>query len=114
MPFHLCLSFQLPVLADADTYNPVDHVDVQVQVDGAPNTNHFTISSDESVIAEDTPGNQYGVDFWLNDGKGNPVKTNPLTKAPSPPLVTIFGPSKLQKKLMIKFAIRTLHCKTCL
>ncbi len=76
--------------ADVDTYSYVDHVDVQVQVAGAPFNNHFTISSDQSVIAEDTPGNQYGVDFWLNDGKGNPVKTAFGQSIPS--LVTIFGP----------------------
>ncbi|KAK9826235.1 hypothetical protein WJX74_001814 [Apatococcus lobatus] len=62
------------------------------RVDGGPFNNHFTIGSDDSVVAEDTPGNQYGVDFWLNDCKGNAVKTNPFTKQPSPHLVTIFGP----------------------
>lgn len=84
--------------ADDDSYNPVDHVDIQVQVDGAPFNNHFTVPSDVSVIAVDTPGNQYGVDFWLNDGKGNAVTTNPLTKTPWPPLVTIFGPGRLQQR----------------
>ncbi|KAK9826320.1 hypothetical protein WJX74_008622 [Apatococcus lobatus] len=78
--------------SDVDSYNPVDHVEIQVQVDGAPFNNHFTIGSDQSVVAEDTPGNKYGVDFWLNDGKGNAVKTNPFTQQPWPPLVTIFGP----------------------
>lgn len=81
--------------ADVDTYNYVDHIDVTVQVDGAPFSNHFTISSDQSVIAEDTPGNQYGVDFWINDGKGNPVKT--YFGLPTPPLVTIFGPGEALK-----------------
>ncbi len=80
--------------ADVDTYNPVDHVDVQVQVDGAPFNNHFTIPSDASVIAVDTPGNQYGVDFWLNDGKGNPVMV--IFGQKVPPLVTIFGPGEWQ------------------
>lgn len=84
--------------ADVDSYNPVDHVDIQVQVDGAPFNNHFTVPSDASVIAADTPGNQYGVDFWLNDGKGNPVTTNPFTHTPWPPLVTIFGPGRLPHK----------------
>ena len=66
---------------------PVDHIDVTVMVDGAPFSNHFTILSDQSVISIDTPGNQYGVDFWLNDGSGNPVYGNG-------PLVTIFGPGE--------------------
>ena len=81
--------------ADVDTYSAVDHVEIQVQVEGAPFNNHFTIGSDQSVVAEDTPGNQYGVDFWLNDGKGNALKTSPLTKQPLTPLVTIFGPGML-------------------
>ena len=72
-------------------------MDIQVQVDGAPFNNHFTVGSDDSVVAEDTPGNQYGVDFWLNDGKGNALKTSPLTKQPLTPLVTIFGPGMLAK-----------------
>ena len=83
--------------ADVDTYSAVDHVDIQVQVDGAPFNNHFTISSDDSVVAEDTPGNQYGVDFWLNDGKGNALKTSPLTLQTLPPLVTIFGPGMITR-----------------
>ena len=73
----------------------MDHVEIQVQVDGAPFHNHFTISSDDSVVAEDTPGNQYGVDFWLNDGGGNALKFSPLTAQTLSPLVTIFGPGKL-------------------
>ncbi|KAK9866403.1 hypothetical protein WJX84_000793 [Apatococcus fuscideae] len=68
----------------------MDHIDITVQVDGAPYSNWFRIYSDQSVIAEDTPGNQYGVDFWLNDGSGKPVKTFDGVATPS--LVTIFGP----------------------
>ncbi|KAK9826962.1 hypothetical protein WJX74_001887 [Apatococcus lobatus] len=79
-----------PGRSDGDTYSPVGLVHVQVQVDGAPLSNNFTIQSDKSVIAEDTPDNQYGVVFWLNDGKGNPDKGNPDKPAQS--LVTIFGP----------------------
>ncbi|KAK9826246.1 hypothetical protein WJX74_002263 [Apatococcus lobatus] len=78
--------------SDVDSYSPVDHVEVKVQVDGASFGNHFTVVSDQNVIAEDTPGNKFGVDFWPNDGKGNSVKTNPFTQQPSSPLVTIFGP----------------------
>ena len=73
----------------------MDHVDVTVQVDGAAFSNHFTISSDASVIAVDNPSNQYGVDFWLNDGKGNPVTT--VFGQNIPPLVTIFGPGNAKQ-----------------
>ncbi|KAK9819096.1 hypothetical protein WJX74_000052 [Apatococcus lobatus] len=76
--------------SDVDTYSYMDHIDITVQVDGAPYSNWFRIYSDQSVIAEDTPGNQYGVDFWLNDGSGKPVKTFDGVATPS--LVTIFGP----------------------
>lgn len=80
--------------ADVDEYNAVDHVDVTVQVLGAPFSNGFKINSDDSVVAEDTPGNKYGVDFWLNDGSGKPLKTDPSGVTLSP-LVTIFGPGKV-------------------
>ncbi|KAK9817501.1 hypothetical protein WJX74_002991 [Apatococcus lobatus] len=81
--------------SDVDTYSYVDNVNVVVQVDGAPFNNWFKIASDDSVVAEDTPGNEYGVDFWVTDGDGKAIKTNPLVTEPDtpwPPLVTIFGP----------------------
>ncbi|KAK9824925.1 hypothetical protein WJX74_007263 [Apatococcus lobatus] len=81
--------------SDVDEYNFVDHVDITVQVEGAPFSNWFKIYSDDSVVAEDTPGNKYGVDFWLNDGNGKPVKTardSAGNIVATPPLVTIFGP----------------------
>ena len=83
--------------ADADTYNPVKIVKLQVQVDGALFDNGFAIKTDQSVVAEDTPGNQYGVDLWLNDGNGTALKTGSLTKQALPPLVTIFGPGMLTR-----------------
>ena len=90
--------------ADVDEYNPVDHVDVTVQVLNAPFGNTFTIRSDQSVVAEDTPNNKYGVDFWLNDGHGNPVKTDSVLGTLNP-LMTIFGPGKI----LAPFAA-VLHC----
>ena len=44
------------------------------QVAGDPVKSHAIISSDQRVMAEDTPGNQYAVNFWLNNGKETPVK----------------------------------------
>ncbi|KAK9826325.1 hypothetical protein WJX74_009172 [Apatococcus lobatus] len=74
--------------SDFDSYsNKVDEVEVQVQVEGAPFHNHFSIASDDSLVAEDNPDNIYGVDFWLNDGNGNALKSKALL-----PYVTIFGP----------------------
>lgn len=69
----------------------MDFVNVNVQIEGAPNSNHFGINSDASVVAEDSPDNDLGLDFWLNDGAGNPFKRGIY----STPLMTIFGPGEV-------------------
>ena len=65
-----------------DTYNPKDNVNLDVQVQDAEFSNHFMVDGDTSVIAQDTPGNKYGVDFYeaskVDESKGKPILTKQL------------------------------------
>eukprot|EP00891_Asterochloris_glomerata_P000973 jgi/Astpho2/973/Aster-00804 len=70
---------QIPPRGSAvDQYGPLTTpVTITVTVLDAPNNNHFNIAQDKSVIADDSPLDAYGVDFWLNDGNGSPVRALP-------------------------------------